>query len=109
MTKRFIVMIALVLAVGVLPVESQDAETPHTVFLIVMENHNWDQIIGSESAPYINNTLLVKGAHAKAYYNPPDLHPSEPNYLWLEAGTNFGVVDDLDPIKNHQDTTEHLT
>src|SRR5438552_5244444 len=64
-----------------------------TVFLIVMENHNWNQINGSASAPYINS-LLTQGAHAEAYYNPPGLHPSEPNYLWLEAGTNFGITND---------------
>src|SRR5258706_8975212 len=92
------------------PVHAQEATptpTP-TVFLIVMENHNWSQIKGSTSAPYINS-LLTRGAHAEAYYNPPGLHPSEPNYLWLEAGTNFGVTDDNNPSSNHQSSTKHLT
>src|SRR5205807_147155 len=35
-----------------------------TVFLIMMENHNWSAITGSSTAPYINNTLLAIGAHA---------------------------------------------
>src|SRR5580692_556492 len=26
-----------------------------------------------------------------------DIHPSEPNYLWQEAGLNFGKYDDNDP------------
>src|SRR5204863_252749 len=60
-----------------------------TVFLIMMENHNWSDITSSSSAPYINNTLLAIGAHAAQYFNPPGIHPSLPNYLWLEAGTNF--------------------
>jgi phospholipase C len=34
--------------------------------------------------------------------------PSEPNYLWLEAGTNFSVQNDDDPYLNHQNTTNHL-
>src|SRR5207244_3015608 len=63
-----------------------------TVFLIMMENHNWSDITSSSSAPYINNTLLAIGAHATQYFNPPGIHPSLPNYLWLEAGTNFGVL-----------------
>lgn len=79
-----------------------------TVFLILMENHNWSSIKGSTSAPYINNTLLTIGAHAEQYYNPPGIHPSEPNYLWLEAGTNFGITNDNDPSSNHQSTTNHL-
>ncbi|HWU89949.1 MAG TPA: alkaline phosphatase family protein [Kofleriaceae bacterium] len=79
-----------------------------TVFLIVMENHNWSSIKGSASAPYINNTLLPMGAHAENYLNVPGLHPSEPNYLWLEAGNNFGITNDNNPSSNHQSTTQHL-
>ena len=79
-----------------------------TVFLILMENHDWSSIKGSASAPYINHTLLPIASHAEQYYNPPDLHPSLPNYLWLEAGTNFGILDDDYPAQNHQSTTSHL-
>src|SRR5947209_2017254 len=66
----------------------------HAVFVIVMENHNWSSISTSPSAPYIRQTLLRLGAHATQYYNPPGSHPSLPNYLWLEAGTNFGISND---------------
>src|SRR5438876_6832277 len=79
-----------------------------TIFLIVMENHNWSDIKNNPSAPYINNTLLPMASYAKQYFNPPGNHPSEPNYLWLEAGTNFGIRDDNSPANNHQGTTSHL-
>jgi hypothetical protein len=79
-----------------------------TVFIILMENHNWSQIKGNVSAPYINGTLLSIGAHAEQYYNPPENHPSLPNYLWLEAATNFGILNDNDPSINHQSTKSHL-
>lgn len=79
-----------------------------TVFLIVMENHNWSAIYRRPSAPYINKTLLPMASYAQRYYNPPNIHPSEPNYLWLEAGTNFGIADDRDPQVNHQSTSAHL-
>src|SRR5439155_9257097 len=85
-----------------------------TVFIILMENHNWTggkgrtSIKGNPSAPYINNTLLPMASHAEQYYNPPGIHPSLPNYLWLEAGTNFGIVDDGDTFAHHQNTTSHL-
>src|SRR5438445_728721 len=80
----------------------------HTVFLILMENHDWSSIEGSPSAPYINDILLPIASHAEQYYNPPGVHPSEPNYLWLEAGTNFGIRNDRSPARNHQSTTSHL-
>ena len=73
-----------------------------TVFLILMENHNWSAIKGSSSAPYINNTLLPMAAHAENYFdNPKKIHPSEPNYIWLEAGDNLGITTDADPSANH--------
>ncbi|PYN82250.1 MAG: phosphoesterase [Candidatus Rokuibacteriota bacterium] len=66
------------------------------MFLILMENTDWSSIKGSSSAPYINS-LLSGAAHAEQYNNPPNNHPSLPNYLWLEAGTNFGISSDPNP------------
>ena len=79
-----------------------------TVWVILMENHNWTgnnagaafgapDIKGNPLAPYVNGTLLNTSAHAEQYFNPPGNHPSQPNYLWLEAGTNFGVLADTQP------------
>ena len=79
-----------------------------TVFIILMENLNWSGIKGNASAPYLNNTLLPLASHAEQYYNPPLIHPSLPNYLWLEAGTGFGITNDNPPSFNHQSTTNHL-
>jgi hypothetical protein len=80
-----------------------------TVFVIVMENNNWSTIKGSASAPYINGTLLPMASHAERYYNPSGIHPSLPNYLWLEAGTNFGILDDSSPWSHRLGTTSHLS
>jgi phosphatidylinositol-3-phosphatase len=79
-----------------------------TVFMIVLENNDWSTIKGNPSAPYINTTLLPQASFATRYFNPPGNHPSEPNYLWLEAGTNLGVTTDNPPSANHQQTTAHL-
>src|SRR5436309_5815308 len=85
-----------------------------TVFIILMENHNWTggkksaNIKGNPDAPYINNTLLPMASHAEQYFNPPGIHPSLPNYLWLEAGTNFSILDDNPPSVNSQSTNSHL-
>jgi hypothetical protein len=79
-----------------------------TVFVILLENHNWKEIKGSVDAPYVNQTLLPMASYCEQYYNAPGIHPSLPNYLWLEAGTNFGILDDNPPAIDHQSTTNHL-
>jgi hypothetical protein len=80
-----------------------------SVFVIVMENHDWRDIKGSASAPYINGTLLPLGAHAEGYTSPGSVHPSEPNYVWLEAGDTLDIADDDDPTLNYRTTKNHLT
>src|SRR6266540_422496 len=75
-----------------------------TVFLIVMENKNWWQVKSSWSAPYINNVLLPQASYTDNYNNPSGLHPSEGNYIWLEAGSNLGVSNDNPPAQNHLST-----
>lgn len=79
-----------------------------TVFIILMENHDWSSIKGSSSAPYINNVLLPTASHAEQYYNPPGLHPSLPNYIWLEAGTNFNITSNVLPSSGHLSSANHL-
>jgi len=79
-----------------------------TIFIILMENRDWAEIVGSESAPYTNGTLLPQASYTDQYFNPPNIHPSLPNYLWLEAGDNFGVSNDDNPEVNHQATPDHL-
>ncbi len=90
-----------------------DGATPffgiRRAFVIVLENHDWSDIVGNAQAPYINNVILPQASHAEQYFNPPGNHPSLPNYLWLEAGQNFGVSDDGSPALHHQSTTAHLT
>ena len=79
-----------------------------TVFIILMENHDWSEITASV-APYIRGTLVPMGAHAEQYFNPPGNHPSEPNYIWLEAGSNLGLTSDNDAGPgNSVATTSHL-
>jgi hypothetical protein len=78
------------------------------VFVIVMENNDWSSIKGNSNAPYINNTMLKIGAHADKYMNVPNLHPSLPNYIWLESGSNQGVTDDDVPANHRLTTKQHL-
>ncbi|NUR63128.1 MAG: hypothetical protein HOV87_31400 [Catenulispora sp.] len=59
------------------------------------ENHSYDEVNGSTSAPYINNTLAAGGAVFTRSFAIE--HPSEPNYLDLFSGSNQGVTDDSCP------------
>jgi phospholipase C len=90
-----------------------------TVWVILMENHNWTgnnagaafgapDLKANPLAPYINGELLQTSAHAEKYFNPPGNHPSQPNYLWLEAGTNFGVLADTQPGQPQLFTDKHF-
>jgi phosphatidylinositol-3-phosphatase len=76
-----------------------------TVFVIVLENHDWAAIYNNTNAPYLNQALLPMASFAAQYHKPPVGHPV---YMWFEAGTNFGIEVDNPPSINHQGTTNHL-
>jgi hypothetical protein len=87
---------------------TRPADFKGTVFTVVMENHSDGQIVGNTSeAPYINS-LIAQGALASGYHDSY-VHPSEPNYIWMVAGENFGILNDADPGPNNViTTTSHL-
>jgi hypothetical protein len=87
---------------------TQTTSVIQTVFILLMENHDWREIQDNPSAAYINGQLLPQSSYTSQYFNPPGIHPSLPNYLWLEAGTNFGIRDDGLPRVHHQATSDHL-
>jgi phospholipase C len=74
---------------------ARPAQWSGTVFTIVMENHDRTQILGNAAAPFINQ-LAQSGAVAAGYHDS-FVHPSEPNYIWMVAGENFGILNDADP------------
>ncbi len=61
------------------------------IFVILMENKEYDQILGSDQAPYLNQ-LARTYAVATRYYGVR--HPSLPNYLALISGSTQGISDD---------------
>ncbi|MBV8762412.1 MAG: phosphoesterase [Deltaproteobacteria bacterium] len=77
-----------------------------SVFTIVMENKSRGDILGNKSGPFING-LAKQGALANGYHDS-FVHPSEPNYLWMVAGENFGILDDADPVKHSLDSSSHI-
>ncbi len=66
------------------------AAGPH-VYLIVLENKDYGQLMDSAAAPYLNS-LAQQYARATDY--AAVAHPSQPNYLALFSGSTQGVHDD---------------
>ncbi len=64
---------------------------PAHVAVIVMENKEYGDVIGSASAPFING-LARRSALARGMYAVT--HPSLPNYLALTGGSTFGINSD---------------
>jgi phosphatidylinositol-3-phosphatase len=61
------------------------------IAVIVLENREYGDIIGSRSAPYINSLARRYGLATQMY---AITHPSLPNYLALTGGSTFGISDD---------------
>jgi hypothetical protein len=64
---------------------------PDRIAVIVMENHEYSEIVGSGSAHYING---LANRYALATSSFAISHPSLPNYLALTGGSTFGITDD---------------
>lgn len=71
---------------------------PHgsQVTVVIMENKDYDRVVGSPSAPYFNKTLLAQGALLRNMHAID--HPSEPNYLALFSGSTQGIHGDPCPV-----------
>jgi phosphatidylinositol-3-phosphatase len=61
------------------------------VYVIVMENKDYGDIVGSANAPYINSLIAQYGL---ATNYTAVAHPSEPNYLALFSGSTQGATGD---------------
>jgi phosphatidylinositol-3-phosphatase len=69
------------------------AAAPH-VMVIMMENTDYSQAIGSPAMPYLNDLVHQYGGFSRSY---GWRYPSLPNYMELMAGTTLGISSDCDP------------
>lgn len=77
-----------------------------TIFTIVLENKSRAQMLHGNSAKYFQS-LVAQGALANGYTDAR-VHPSEPNYIWMVSGQNFGILDNDAPAAHHIASTSHL-
>ncbi|HVZ35985.1 MAG TPA: hypothetical protein VG963_26340, partial [Polyangiaceae bacterium] len=75
------------------------------VFVIMMENHGFDQIVGNPNAPFINQ--YAKSSNVALNYFAVG-HPSLTNYLEVVGGSNFGVQSDNSPDWHNATCTTNL-
>ena len=71
---------------------------PHLdhVFLIMMENHGYQQVFGNPNEPYLNGLIKSGKVNLATNYFAVG-HPSLTNYLEVVGGSNFGVRSDNPP------------
>ena len=97
----------LILAMSILGTDAYSRlPTPDHVVIVIFENHDYDQIMGNDAAPYLNS--LVRDSAAALFTQSYALtHPSQPNYLMLFSGSDQGVINDRVP-KNIPFTSPNL-
>ena len=80
---------------------------PHLdhVFLIMMENHGFGQILNNPNAPFINK--LANSANLATNFFAIG-HPSLTNYLEVVGGSNFGVQSDNSPDWHNSSCSTNL-
>jgi len=73
------------------------AGVPHPahIVVVVLENHAYQQVIGSPDAPFLNELARSGAMFTQSY---AITHPSEPNYLALFSGSTQGVTSDACPV-----------
>jgi phospholipase C len=64
------------------------------VFIVVEENTNYSDVIGSPSMPYLNSLANQYGLASNYFAN---LHPSIPDYFELTAGKTLTIIDAVTP------------
>jgi phosphatidylinositol-3-phosphatase len=103
-TLLFVLALASTLFAGEGPVPKGVPRLDH-VFVIMMENHHYNQIVGNPDAPFANK--LAKSANtAKRYFAIG--HPSSTNYLEVVGGSNFGVRSDNPPDFHNKNCIPNL-
>jgi len=90
-----IVLLALLLSFIIVRAQS-NLPLPDHIVVLIYENKAYEQIIGSSSAPYIND--LANDPNSALFTKSYGIeHPSQPNYIDFYSGCNQGVTDNNIP------------
>ncbi len=103
--------LGLVLALVAGPMFANEGAVPkgiprlEHVWVIMMENHAYAQIVDNPNAPFTNK--LAKSANTANNYFAVS-HPSLTNYLEVVGGSNFGILNDHNPDWHNTNCTTNL-
>jgi hypothetical protein len=102
--SRLRTVLASVLTASVVSAAALAAEGPvptgiprlDHVFVIMMENHSYQQVVNNPNMPFINSIIASRKVNLATNYFAVG-HPSLTNYLEIVGGSNFGVRSDNAP------------
>src|ERR1700733_15606908 len=102
-------MTASVAATGLAAEGPVPAGIPHLdhVFVIMMENHSYGQVVGNPAMPFINGQIKSGEVNLATNYFAVG-HPSLTNYLEIVGGSNFGIRSDNAPAWHDQTCVPNL-
>jgi phosphatidylinositol-3-phosphatase len=88
---------------GGMPVDGGGSDATNAdavkVFTVLMENHDYDEIVGSPNAPFFNELIAKYGLATN--YSDCNIHPSLPNYLCMISGEpQYPGIIDLNPTQS---------
>src|SRR5215472_7261593 len=91
-------------------------QNPHAPFINGLVDGSAYAVVGGRLGHISGQVAYAANYHnvlASPSGNNPHIHPSEPNYIWAEGGSNFNVLNDHDPYDpsgpTNQDTPLHLS
>ena len=101
MVRKCVLLVLLATAMGG-TVLAQEREFPRGIphldhaFVIMMENHGYQQVINNPNEPYLNSLIANRKVNLATNYFAVG-HPSLTNYLEIVGGSNFGIRSDNAP------------
>ncbi|MGB2633652.1 MAG: alkaline phosphatase family protein [Candidatus Acidiferrum sp.] len=109
--KSSILVVLLAALAGASGAQEKDKPqgVPHLdhVFVIMMENHGYQQIYKNPNAAYLNSLISNKQVNLATNYFAVG-HPSLTNYLEIVGGSNFGIRSDNNPNWGSTSCTPNL-
>lgn len=93
-----------VLLAFIVPLQAQMPASNH-VFVMMVENHSYSQVVGNSEMPYLNSLISQYGL---ATNYDADSHYSIPNYFWITTGQYVTLDDGTESVFNVDNVTRYL-
>src|SRR5215472_7620342 len=102
MKQRFVIFALLTVVAGT--VSAQIPASQHVV-VVVEENHDYSQVIGTGAMPYLTSLINQNGLATQYYANT---HPSIGNYFMMTTGQIITNNDNYNQVVSVDNLVRHL-